>query len=219
MSNLVGAQEQTRHTNDFASGIYARVSTVAERLQEAMNDQGVDQSALARAIGVTQGTISLILLGKTRQSKYLPEIAIELGVSYDWLTGRDVDKHSDQPVDLLVTTDERDMLERRRALPFPERYALDQVTKGYLHGREALRHSIELPSEAALAEMYEAQLRALARLEGAELARALAKRLPRALARLQGVELYEETDDSPEETEGAPHQPTDRREPRRAQRT
>ena len=54
---------------------------------------------------------------------------------------------------------------------------------------------VALPSENALAEMYAAQLQAFARLEGDELARALARRLPKALAQLQAAELYEQSGD------------------------
>jgi hypothetical protein len=44
-----------------------------------------------------------------------------------------------------------------------------------------------LPSEAALADMFEAQLQAFSGLTGGKLARALARRLPHSLARLQGA--------------------------------
>lgn len=60
---------------------------------------------------------------------------------------------------------------------------------------------VALPSENALTEMYSAQLRAFARLEGDELARALAKRLPKALARLQAAELYERSGDTRDDHE------------------
>lgn len=61
--------------------------TVAERLSEAMTARRVSQSALARAVGATQGSISLILLGKTTNSRLLPKIAMFLGVSLAWLLG------------------------------------------------------------------------------------------------------------------------------------
>lgn len=52
-----------------------------------MADRGVSQSMLARAVGSTQGAISLILLGKTTNSRLLPKIATYLGVSLGWLLG------------------------------------------------------------------------------------------------------------------------------------
>lgn len=58
-----------------------------DRLQEAMSDAGLDQPALARKVGCTQGAISQILLGNTQRSRYLPDIADKLGVSLQWLKG------------------------------------------------------------------------------------------------------------------------------------
>ncbi len=180
MSKLIATQEQTRVLNYFASGTTCRMSKVAERLREAMDDQGVDQSTLARAIGVTQGAISLILVGKTRQSKYLPEIAIELGVSYDWLSGRDVDKYADSPVDLLVTSSERTLIERLRSLPFPAFHALTKVANGFMDAT--------LPSEAALAQMFEGLLAGIdPAAPVAEQALLLAQRLPIGLSQLRDV--------------------------------
>lgn len=60
------------------------------RLMEAMYKTDTSQSDLARACGVTQGTINQILSGQTKKSKYGPEIAKALGVSLDWLNGEDV---------------------------------------------------------------------------------------------------------------------------------
>lgn len=63
------------------------MSKVAERLKEAMEQRGFDQSRLAEAVGVTQGAISLILLGKTQKSRFLPDIAETLKVPLSWLKG------------------------------------------------------------------------------------------------------------------------------------
>lgn len=50
----------------------------------------MSQNRLAQEIGVTQGAIQQIVNGKTVRSKYMPDIARVLGVSLDWLEGRDV---------------------------------------------------------------------------------------------------------------------------------
>ena len=60
---------------------------LAARLREAMAAKNVDQTQLAEAAGCTQGAISQILLGNTRRSRFLPDIARALGVSLDWLRG------------------------------------------------------------------------------------------------------------------------------------
>lgn len=171
------------------------VTTVADRLREAMDEAGVDQSALGKAIGVTQGTISLILLGKTRHSKHLPTIATYLGVSYDWLIGRSDAKRGEASETAPVSADERALLEGLRSLGKADRASLHTVVDGFVTARRRVsEHSLDLPSEAALTEMFQAQLQAFARLQGDDLARALAKRLPKALARLQDVTTYEVTE-------------------------
>lgn len=63
------------------------VGSAAERLNEAMTRRGVSQSALARMVGTTQGAISLILRGKTANSRLLPKIALQLDVPLPWLMG------------------------------------------------------------------------------------------------------------------------------------
>ena len=63
------------------------MGTTADRLAQAMELRGVDQSALARALRVSQGSISKIVLGKTNNSRLLPRIATHLAVSLPWLLG------------------------------------------------------------------------------------------------------------------------------------
>jgi phage repressor protein C with HTH and peptisase S24 domain len=59
------------------------------RLLEAMEKRGFSQSDLARAIGVTQGTINQLISGRTAKTRYAGEIARALQVSVDWLNGHD----------------------------------------------------------------------------------------------------------------------------------
>lgn len=80
--------------DNFNSGLFSRgydaavdISITAERLKAAMEQRGIDQPKLAEMAGCTQGAISQILLGKTRRSRYLPDIADALGVSVNWLRG------------------------------------------------------------------------------------------------------------------------------------
>lgn len=71
--------------------------TRVDRLKEAMAEAGLDQPALAKVAGCTQGAISQILLGHTHRSKYLPDIARALGVSIDWLRGDSEDRDPSKP--------------------------------------------------------------------------------------------------------------------------
>ncbi|SEM73074.1 Helix-turn-helix [Sphingomonas gellani] len=162
---------------------------LGERIAERRLAKGFSQSALARRSGLSQATIGKLEAGISSGSSHLHRIARELGTTPEYLTGEINDPEVGAPP----------------PLPSPM--------------IQHLLMPVALPSEAALTEMYEAQLKALARLEGAELAHALAKRLPRALARLQGAELYEESDSAPEAREAPAPPATDHHEPRRARRT
>ena len=137
----------------------AGMASLADRLQEALDTAGWSQGRLARTIGVTQGAISQILLGKTRRSKFLPDIADVLGVSVRWLTGEDV------PRDPLVPV-------APRAEP-----AIQVVMMG-----------VAMPPERALARMFEALLAGIdPQIPRAEQALLLAKRLPIGLSHLRDL--------------------------------
>lgn len=82
------------------------------RLKAAMAEADLDQSALARRVGVTPGAINQIVTGRTRDSRRLPDIARELGVSVDWLKGRS--QTPQQPVSAA------DVAEQLDAVMIPE---------------------------------------------------------------------------------------------------
>jgi transcriptional regulator with XRE-family HTH domain len=136
------------------------VTDVADRLRIAMEAAAISQSRLARDIGATQGAISLILLGKTTNSRLLPKIATRLGVSLAWLLGM---------VDDPCEGGGPDVLEQPQIM-LP----------------------VRLPSENALADMFEGllltihQLGPLSERRVDELARELAQLLPTGLSQLQG---------------------------------
>lgn len=137
----------------------AGMASVADRLQEALDGAGWSQGKLARTIGVTQGAISQILLGKTLRSKFLPEIADVLGVSLRWLAGDDVDRDPRAPV-------------VPRAQP-----AIQVVMMG-----------VAMPPERALARMFEALLAGIdPQIPRAEQALLLAQRLPIGLSHLRDL--------------------------------
>jgi transcriptional regulator with XRE-family HTH domain len=71
--------------------------TRIDRLREAMREAGLDQTALAERIGCSQGAISQILVGRTRQSRLLPDIARALDVSVEWLLDRTDDRRAVAP--------------------------------------------------------------------------------------------------------------------------
>lgn len=160
-----------------------------DRFRALLASRGLSQSELARRVGVSQASIYRLASGEAYGSKHLHRIARELGTTPAYLTGEIDDPDEGAPP----------------PAPAPR--------------LQSVMMPVSMPSEAALAEMFGAQLRALARLQGDELAHALAKRLPRALARLQAAELYEETDDVVEASEAPPPPAIDRPARRRVQRT
>jgi transcriptional regulator with XRE-family HTH domain len=135
------------------------VNVTATRLAEAMKDLDYDQSKLARGIGVTQGAISKILLGKTANSRHLPRISAHLGVDLAWLLG-ETDQRGD-------TKTARPVIPGRTARPM-------------------IMMPVTLPPERALTIMFKALLSGIDRTLGVdEQAQMLAARLPIGLAQLQ----------------------------------
>ncbi|WP_425334388.1 helix-turn-helix domain-containing protein [Pelagerythrobacter marensis] len=92
-----------------------------------MRLRSTDQSELAREIGVTQGAISKIVLGKTANSRLLPRIASHLGVSLPWLLGES--EHMEGDSEAPLSSAERDWVEAMRALDPDDRKAVLRLTR------------------------------------------------------------------------------------------
>ena len=60
--------------------------TLAERLQRAMSIAGLNQTALAERVGVSQAAIQKLTSGKAKSSTKIVEIAAGLGVRPEWLS-------------------------------------------------------------------------------------------------------------------------------------
>ena len=134
---------------------------LSERMRLLMAEQDLSQAELARRVGLSQPSIFALLNSNKSGSRHLHRIARALGTTPAYLTGETDDRDENAPP------------------PLPEPTA------------QYVRMPVALPTEAALAAMFEAQLRVFDDLRGGELARALAKRLPSGLARLLAVPLYE----------------------------
>jgi transcriptional regulator with XRE-family HTH domain len=98
-------------------------SVTAERLLEAMATARIGQAELARRVGATPGAINQIASGLTRRSRLLPDIAQELRIPLDWLTGK-TDERGEQPPTPVLTADEHRLVAIYRRLPSKERTAL-----------------------------------------------------------------------------------------------
>ena len=134
---------------------------VGERVSELLSRRGLTQAELARRAKLHQSTINGLVRGDQRSSTKIDKIARILATTPAYLEGETDDPDENAPP------------------PAPEPVA------------QHLMMPVALPTEAALAAMFEAQLRVFDDLRGGELARALAKRLPSGLARLLAVPLYE----------------------------
>ena len=72
---------------------YARQSTTAVRLKEAMQEAGKKQADLVRETGLDRGAISSYVSGKYEpKQRALGKLAVALNVSEMWLWGFDVPK-------------------------------------------------------------------------------------------------------------------------------
>jgi len=122
------------------------MSLTAARLSEAMRKRGWDQKELAQRVDATQGAISKILVGKTSNSRLLPKIAAQLGVSLPWLLGQS-DNDSIGGDDAGVTLEEREWIELLRALPTADRRATVRLLRLAASGVRASKTA--LPREVA----------------------------------------------------------------------
>jgi len=91
---------------NYQAGDYSSVMSkgiTAQRLEEAMEERGLDQSELARIVGCSPAAINQILSGKTRNSRFLPVIATRLGKPLSYLQGasNDPDDYGPRSADLI----------------------------------------------------------------------------------------------------------------------
>jgi transcriptional regulator with XRE-family HTH domain len=100
-----------------------------ERIKSALEKSGLTQSELAREIGCTPGAVNQILSGRTVRSRFLPEIAIVLGVSVSWLLGEaDAPNPPEWPaLPRPMTIDEHRLVTIYRRLPKKDQAALKRL--------------------------------------------------------------------------------------------
>lgn len=61
------------------------MTTLSDRLKQSRKNAGLTQSALAKAVGITQPTYQALETGKVTKSSYLLQIAEVLKVNSHWL--------------------------------------------------------------------------------------------------------------------------------------
>lgn len=106
----------------------------AERFKTRLHDLGLSQGALARAIGVSQQTISRLASGERYGSRHLHLIARELHTTPAYLTGEVDDPDLDAPEPPVLTAGEVAWVEIYRALDERSRSALMHIAQTMLTG-------------------------------------------------------------------------------------
>lgn len=132
--------------------------TLGQRIEERRVAAGISQAELARRVGVRQSTMNSLINGDSRSSRSIVQIARELATS---------------PAYLMGDTDDPD----ENAPPSPPAPVIQFVTM-----------QVALPSERALARMFEGLLRSMDLSVPVDAqALLLAKRLPIALSQLRDL--------------------------------
>lgn len=198
--------------------------TLGQRIEERRSALGISQAELARRVGIRQSTLNSLVNGDSRSSRSIVDLARELHTTPEYLLGKSDDPAGSAPSPADLPARDRELLKVFDSFKGSERSFLVEMMKALAETRtkpsDHIREAKQMvwPSERAIAAMFEAQLRVYGSLEGAALARALAKRLPKGIARLQEVPLFEEPVALPEGAEGDKLPANDHPEPRRVRR-
>ncbi|WP_428835734.1 helix-turn-helix domain-containing protein [Sphingomonas rustica] len=105
------------------------MAITGDRVRQRLKELGINQSELARRVGITQGTVAALISGRSRSSAHLHKIARELETTPAWLAGETSDPTSAQPDEAPLTSDERDLVAIYRALSSVDQMALLQVAR------------------------------------------------------------------------------------------
>jgi len=132
--------------------------TVGDRIKARLEALGMSQSALARQVGITQATIAALISGKSRSSTHLHKIARTLLTTPAYLTAETDDPDENAPSPTPAPVIQHVMM------------------------------AVALPSERALARMFEGLLRSMDLSAPVDVqALLLAKRLPIGLSQLRDL--------------------------------
>ena len=113
-----------------------RISTVSERLKEAMKIKGMRQIDLCNICKIPKGAMSLYISGayEPKQDR-LQDIAIALGVDIAWLMGYDTSmapmKERNSPEEHRLTEGERLLIELFRQIPEDQQKHFLEIGRAY----------------------------------------------------------------------------------------
>ena len=164
-----------------------RSVTLGQRIEERRRALGISQAELARRVGVRQSTMNSLINGDSRSSRSIVDIARELRTSTAYLLGKVNDPTLDAPVPPDLPMQDRRLVAAAESLKGAERSFLLEMLEAVHQSRTTEPAPMELPSEDALADMFEGLLLAIDRTQPlASVSRELAQLLPTGLSRLQG---------------------------------
>lgn len=113
------------------------MAIVADRLAERIDAYGISKTALARAVGVKQPTITRLVNGTQRSSSQLHKIARELGTTSAYLTGETNDPSANVPDAPTLDSETRELVDCFGTLTPVNRRALLQVARSMADGHQA----------------------------------------------------------------------------------
>ena len=102
------------------------------RLIQLIQQAGLTHAELARRVGVKQPTITRLTTGEQGGSKHIHKIARELRTTPAYLTGETDDVAGDV-TEVLLTSQEREMLDLMRAIPEKDRAAILHIARTIAH--------------------------------------------------------------------------------------
>ena len=116
---------------------------IGKRIAEIREDAGMSQSALARAVGISQSAISQIEAGDRNPSfEMLRSIAKALGVTPAYLVG---------PEETGLTRDEQVLFRQYKSLPTSARKELQDFA-AYLRAKHAAKRRVDDGGKGSQAE-------------------------------------------------------------------
>lgn len=161
---------------------------IGDRIKLRLEALGMSQSALARAIGVTQGTINSLVSGRSRSSSHLHVIARELQTTIAYLTGETDDPDAGPQTPASLPADDRNLLGLFAALNGSDRAVIVKVVQAYVEKEARPPALVKLPDELTLTAMFRGILDHVdASLSKDEQAQLLAELLPIALPATVGA--------------------------------
>lgn len=121
-------------------GYKVAAMTMGDRIKERMDEIGMSQETLAKAVGISQPAIFKILAGKTKRTTRLSEIAAVLGVRPGWLVTGEGSKLE------LISAEDREILEELKTMDKEEKDAYRVILRNRRKDRIIVIEQPQIPA-------------------------------------------------------------------------